>query len=180
MQIRTIGIDFKIVRVWFRRASYKLQVWDTAGQERFRTITRSYFRGADGVLLVFNTNNRATMESTARWHEQIKADAKEGLGVVLVGIRGRADDDGAAVAAAVSDDEARQHAERLGLPLVTCDCRSGEGVDEAVSALLRRVAPKTDAEAAARPNRLPNTRDRQAAAARRSLWSRMVPSFCAQ
>ena len=50
--ITTIGIDFKIKQLQLGDKKVKLQIWDTAGQERFRTITTSYFRGAQGILLV--------------------------------------------------------------------------------------------------------------------------------
>ena len=56
--ITTIGIDFKIKNVEVDGKRIKLQIWDTAGQERFRTITTSYFRGAQGILLVYDVTDR--------------------------------------------------------------------------------------------------------------------------
>ena len=52
--ITTIGIDFKIRTVEIDNKRCKLQIWDTAGQERFRTITTAYYRGAMGILLVYD------------------------------------------------------------------------------------------------------------------------------
>ena len=52
--ITTIGIDFKIKTIDLDQKKVKMQIWDTAGQERFRTITAAYYRGAHGVLLVYD------------------------------------------------------------------------------------------------------------------------------
>ena len=65
--ITTIGIDFKIkfiqVGEGTEAKTVKMQMWDTAGQERFRTITRSYFRGAHSVVLVYDVSNQETFDS---------------------------------------------------------------------------------------------------------------------
>lgn len=56
--LSTIGIDFRIKYLEIEKIKIKLQIWDTGGQERFRTITRSYFKGSHGVLLVYDVTNR--------------------------------------------------------------------------------------------------------------------------
>ena len=50
----TIGIDFRIKTIKLNQKRVKLQVWDTAGQERFRTITQTYYKGAMGIILVYD------------------------------------------------------------------------------------------------------------------------------
>lgn len=65
--ITTIGIDFKIKTVPIDNHVVKLQIWDTAGQERFRTITTSYFRGAQGILLVYDVCDRGSFENISNW-----------------------------------------------------------------------------------------------------------------
>ena len=62
--ITTIGIDYKIKEVDIDGSKYKLLIWDTAGQERFRTITTSYFRGCQGILLVYDITVRKTFDSS--------------------------------------------------------------------------------------------------------------------
>ncbi|EGB08641.1 hypothetical protein AURANDRAFT_6651, partial [Aureococcus anophagefferens] len=76
--ITTIGIDFKIKEV-------KLQIWDTAGQERFRTITVSYFKGAHGIVLVYDVTERDSFENIQHWVHQIRENADERVRLILVG-----------------------------------------------------------------------------------------------
>ena len=63
----------------------KLSLWDTAGQETYKSITRSYFRGASGALLVFDITRRATFLSVTSWLHDLRQIAEEGIVVVLVG-----------------------------------------------------------------------------------------------
>ena len=68
--ITTIGIDFKIKHLDLDDAKVKLQIWDTAGQERFRTITVS-FKGAHGIILLYDVTDRETFESIRNWIQQV-------------------------------------------------------------------------------------------------------------
>lgn len=67
--ITTIGIDFKIRTIELDGKRVKLQIWDTAGQERFRTITTAYYRGAMGILLVYDVTDERSFNSkkTPEW-----------------------------------------------------------------------------------------------------------------
>ena len=73
------SIDFKIKKVLLDGAWAKLQVWDTAGQERFRTITAAYYRGAGGVLLVYDVGDAASFASVRNWLRGIDQHAADGV-----------------------------------------------------------------------------------------------------
>lgn len=63
----------------------KLSLWDTAGQETYKSITRSYFRGASGALLVYDITRRSTFEHATEWLTDLREIAEDGIVVVLVG-----------------------------------------------------------------------------------------------
>ncbi|XP_017694735.1 PREDICTED: ras-related protein Rab-10 [Lepidothrix coronata] len=65
------GIDFKIKTVELQGKKIKLQIWDTAGQERFHTITTSYYRGAMGIMLVYDITNAKSFENISKWLRNI-------------------------------------------------------------------------------------------------------------
>jgi len=67
----TIGIDFTIKKLSFNKKRLKVQIWDTAGHESFRHITRSYYRGADAVMLLYDVTNRSTLDGIRRWIDDI-------------------------------------------------------------------------------------------------------------
>ncbi|XP_072708659.1 ras-related protein Rab-10-like isoform X2 [Ciconia boyciana] len=69
--LATIGIDFKVKPVTFNDTRVKLQIWDTAGQERFHTLSTSYFRGAQGFVLVYDITNLDSFRSITSWMKDI-------------------------------------------------------------------------------------------------------------
>lgn len=81
----TIGIDFKTKIMEFKNTHYKVQIWDTAGQERFRTITTAYYRGAMGILLVYDVTNRSSFENMRQWLIQIQRHAHQNVQIIIIG-----------------------------------------------------------------------------------------------
>ncbi|XP_071593542.1 ras-related protein Rab-10-like isoform X5 [Heliangelus exortis] len=69
--LATIGIDFKVKLVTFNDTRVKLQIWDTAGQERFHTLSTSYFRGAQGFVLVYDITNLESFQNITMWMKDI-------------------------------------------------------------------------------------------------------------
>ncbi len=83
--ITTIGIDFKIKTIELDGKRIKLQIWDTAGQERFRTITTAYYRGAMGILLVYDVTDEDSFQNIRSWVKNIEEHATGGVNKVLIG-----------------------------------------------------------------------------------------------
>ncbi|XP_012369872.1 ras-related protein Rab-13 [Octodon degus] len=83
--ISTIGIDFKIRTVDIEGKKIKLQVWDTAGQERFKTITTAYYRGAMGIILVYDITDEKSFENIQTWMKSIRENASAGVERLLLG-----------------------------------------------------------------------------------------------
>jgi Ras-related protein Rab-8A len=83
--ITTIGIDFKIRTIDLEGKRIKLQIWDTAGQERFRTITTAYYRGAMGILLVYDVTDEKSFNNIRNWIRNIEQHATESVNKILIG-----------------------------------------------------------------------------------------------
>merc|ERR1711907_636935 len=83
--ITTIGIDFKIRTIELDGKRIKLQIWDTAGQERFRTITTAYYRGAMGILLVYDVTDETSFNNIRQWVKNIEANAQDNVNKILIG-----------------------------------------------------------------------------------------------
>ncbi|CAI2377533.1 unnamed protein product [Moneuplotes crassus] len=81
----TIGVEFGSRTVEVGDKSVKLQIWDTAGQESFRSITRSYYRGSIGALLVYDITQRQSFENLQKWMEEMKENAHSRMTIILVG-----------------------------------------------------------------------------------------------
>ncbi len=85
--ISTIGVDFKIKTIEADGKICKLQIWDTAGQERFRTITSSYYRGAHGILLVFDITNPESFTNIQSWLKEVNNYASDTVNLILIGTK---------------------------------------------------------------------------------------------
>ena len=73
--INTIGVDFAVKTIEINGKNIKLQIWDTAGQERFRTITGAYYRGAMGLIIVYDVTNKESFDHLPYWMEEVQANA---------------------------------------------------------------------------------------------------------
>ena len=82
--ITTIGIDFKVKTITIDGKRVKLQIWDTAGQERFRTITTAYYRGAMGILLVYDVTDMHSFQNVRNWMRQIQQHASANVNKILI------------------------------------------------------------------------------------------------
>lgn len=71
-QTLTIGVDFKTKRLSVDGNTVKLAIWDTAGQERFRTLTPSYYRDAQGAILVYDVSNYNTFSKLETWLNELE------------------------------------------------------------------------------------------------------------
>lgn len=75
----TIGVDFKIRTFDLQGKTVKLQIWDTAGQERFKTITSSYYKGAHGIILVYDITDKGSFKDLETWLYEVESHADDNV-----------------------------------------------------------------------------------------------------
>jgi len=132
--ITTIGIDFKIKTIDLDGKRVKLQIWDTAGQEQFRTITRSYFRGAQGIVLVYDITDRGTFNSVRSWMSQIADHADAQVNRVLIG--NKCDHE---TARQVSTEEGNRLADEYGVKFFETSAKNDINVSECFTTIAREA-----------------------------------------
>ncbi len=146
----TIGVDFGVALLTFGRRQVRLQIWDIAGQDRFRTMTRQFFRGSVGGLLVYDITSRESFSHIVSWMASAKAEMRPNPNFALVGAKSDL-----AARREVSTLEAQAFAQSHGLFFFEVSARTATGVDELFTklalGLLRReeVEGAEDAEAVA-------------------------------
>lgn len=124
----------------------QLSLWDTAGQETYKSITRSYFRGASGALLVFDISRRSTFESATGWLNDLQQIAEEDIVVILVGNKSDLADKEGDNKRAVTKEEAEEWCRREGvMRYVETSAKSGEGVERAFLEVAERVYQNIEA-----------------------------------
>jgi len=144
--ITTIGIDFKIKNVEIDSKRIKLQIWDTAGQERFRTIATSYFRGAQGILLVYDVTDRRSFESIRNWVSQIQQHADVHVNKILIGNKCDMLDE-----KVVSTEEGQKLAKEFGIDFWEASAKNDINVEQSFICLARAVKNRLVADGVGGP-----------------------------
>jgi len=124
--ISTIGVDFKIRTIELDGKTIKLQIWDTAGQERFRTITSSYYRGAHGIIVVYDVTDQESFNNVKQWMNEIDRYATENVNKLLVG--NKCDMTNKKV---VDRSTAEEFASNLGIPFLETSAKNSTNVEQA-------------------------------------------------
>ncbi|KAK4475114.1 hypothetical protein MN116_002202 [Schistosoma mekongi] len=130
----TIGVEFATKIVEVNDQKVKIQIWDTAGQERFRAVTRSYYRGAAGVLLVYDITRRLTFTQIQTWLTDARRLTSPDTVIFLIG--NKADLDGQRT---VTFEEAKLIADENGLMFLECSAKSGVNVEEVFIETARKI-----------------------------------------
>lgn len=125
----------------------KLSLWDTAGQETYKSITRSYFRGASGALLVFDITRPSTFTACAQWLQDLRQIAEEGIVIILVGNKSDlVANDADVERKRVTKDDAEEWCRLNNVTrYVETSARSGEGVERAFLEVAERIYRSVEA-----------------------------------
>merc|ERR1719183_1883349 len=133
----TVGVEFGSRTVEISGKMIKLQCWDTAGQDRFRSIIRSYYRGAAGALLVYDITRRESFEHVSQWLQEARTNADPDLVITLVG--NKCDKE---AERQVAYEEGHAFASQHGLYFLETSAYTGQMVDEAFTTTAKLVHQK--------------------------------------
>jgi Ras-related protein Rab-1A len=132
--VATIGVDFAIKTIEHNGKTVKLQIWDTAGQERFRTITQSYYRGAHGVIVMYDCTDEESLANVKEWIQDIRRYACEDVVIMLVS--NKCDLENKRI---ISYDDGTKVAEKYGIKFCEISAKKGLNVIKMFSALTDSV-----------------------------------------
>ena len=132
--LSTIGFDFKFKMVELKNGKkVKVQLWDTAGQERFRTIAKSYYKGAHGIILVYDVTNQKSFDNIKNWVNQIKEEASSKVCIILIANKIDSDE------RVVSKEDGVALAKNYGLKIYEASAKENINVTEAFQDLIESI-----------------------------------------
>ncbi|EPT25948.1 Rab18/RabC-family small GTPase [Toxoplasma gondii ME49] len=133
-QLSTIGVDFKVKAMTVGDMRLKLAIWDTAGQERFRTLTSSYYRGAQGIIMVYDVSNRQSFLNLQSWLDEIYRYSTNADAVLML-VSNKVDKR----TVQVERREGEAFAFQKGMLFVETSAKTRQGVDHAFEELVQKI-----------------------------------------
>ena len=132
--VTTIGVDFKIKTLDIDGKSCKLQIWDTAGQERFRNIISSYYRGAQGIMLVYDITDLESFQNLSSWLIEIEKNASKNVYKILVGNKCDMENE-----RKVTFEQGKDFADQYGMKFFETSAKNSTNVNEAFVAMTQEI-----------------------------------------
>ena len=137
--VPTIGVDFKIKTFNIDEKKIKMQIWDTAGQERFKNIIASYYRGAHGILLIYDVTDKDSFKNLNNWLIEIEKNASKNVLKVLIGNKTDLEDK-----RVVTYNQGKEFADTYGLKYIETSAKKNLNVNEAFESLGRELMAASD------------------------------------
>jgi len=137
----TIGVEFGSRTIPIAGNQIKLQIWDTAGQEKFRSITRSYYRGAAGCLLVYDITRRETFEHLSTWLDDCRKYSNQNITVMLIGNKCDCENK-----RQVSREEGEEFARKNNLTFLEASAKTSENVEQAFLESANKIYNTTETQ----------------------------------
>jgi len=136
-QNATCGVDFKVKMLKQAGKTIKATIWDTAGQERFRTLTSSYYRGAQGIVLTYDVTRRETFYHINTWLEEVEKYTPGGTkDVILVLVGNKVDLESERQ---VSTKEGEAWARQRGMLFIETSAKTKLGIQEVFQELVQKI-----------------------------------------
>ena len=146
--VTTIGVDFKIKTLEIESKSCKLQIWDTAGQERFRNIISSYYRGAQGIMLVYDITDLESFQNLNSWLIEIEKNASKNVYKILVGNKCDMESE-----RKVTKEQGKDFADQYGMKFFETSAKDSTNVSEAFIAMTKEVINSSNKKSTTNPKK---------------------------
>ena len=131
----TVGVEFGSKNFIFGENDIiKAQIWDTAGQERYRSVTKAYYKGAKGALLVYDITRKSTFENIDNWLIDLRTNADKDILIVLIGNKSDLLDN-----REVSSEDAQTKAEQYNIAFMETSAKSGDNISKAFTELVEQI-----------------------------------------
>ena len=140
--VSTVGVNFKSRKVTIYNELIQVQVWDTAGQEQFHKITTSYYKGAQGIMLVYDVTDPSSLANIEYWIKNIKSHASDTVQVALIGNKTdlRNNSNSSVTLKSVCDTERGEEiAHKFGIPFFETSAKESNNVDIAFLTLVEHI-----------------------------------------
>lgn len=149
LHMTTIGLDYRLkTMILDNQQIVKVQLWDTAGQDKFRAITRNYYKGARGIILIYDITNIKSYENIKKWINEIKEEISEEVTIVLIG--NKIDNEGQRK---ISKEQGEKLASDYNVAFFETSAKTGQGINESVLYLVKKIM-ETDPEIKIRGKKL--------------------------
>eukprot|EP01017_Pseudomicrothorax_dubius_P009509 TRINITY_DN1323_c0_g1_i15.p1 TRINITY_DN1323_c0_g1~~TRINITY_DN1323_c0_g1_i15.p1 ORF type:complete len:211 (+),score=32.18 TRINITY_DN1323_c0_g1_i15:132-764(+) len=135
----TIGVEFGSKTLKIGSKTIKLQIWDTAGQERFRSVARSYYRGAIGALIVYDITNEESYNALSQWIKDARDLARPDISIIVIGNKVDLKEN-----RQIAFVDAAKFCQENGAAFLEASALNGENVMEAFQVLSRTLLNKID------------------------------------
>ena len=130
----TIGVEFGIKYLTLDNLQLKVQIWDTAGMERYRSITSAYYKGAKGVIVVYDICRKVSFDNIDKWIDDFKSKADEDAVILIIGNKSDLQDK-----REVNTEEVKLKAEKYKMAFMETSAKNNENVSKAFLQLFKEI-----------------------------------------
>ena len=132
--ISTLGVDYKTKNLVYNGTKVTLQIWDTAGQERYRVITKSFIKGTDGIIFMYDITQKESFINIKKWIEETEGENPGEVKKIIVGNKIDKEED-----RQVTDEMKEKLSKEVDIDLIEVSAKKGIDVDKVFDILVEKI-----------------------------------------